>query len=145
MFAAGWSEHNRCLCCLSNPVVAEALKCGCSMAPAREEQNLEAKQVVATAKQIAEAPIGNLNHRIWGCQSEPMQHEREKWATKQDMQKEVACEVSGHPAWERGMTLRPAKPMRQAAQAVSFKWNVEHEGEMFEIVRMGHLPWWVGA
>jgi len=102
----------------------EALKCGCSMAPAREEQNLKAKQVVAAAKQIAEAPIGNLNHRIWGCQSEPMQHERKRWASKQDVQKEAECDVSGYSAWERGMTPRPTKPMRQAAQVESFKWKV---------------------
>ena len=64
MFAAGWFEHNRRLCCLNNLVVAEALKCGCSRATAKEKQNLEATQIVAMPKQIAEAPIGNLNHRI---------------------------------------------------------------------------------
>ena len=94
VFAAGWSEHNRGLCCLNDLAVAEALNCGCSIAPASREQNLEAKQVVATAKQIAEAPIGNLNHSIWGCQSEPMQHERKKRASKQDVQQEAECDVS---------------------------------------------------
>ena len=57
----------------------------------------------------------------YSVQSEPMEHE-----------KEAECELSGHPSCERGMAPRPTLPMRQAAQAESFKWKVQPGGEMFE-------------
>ena len=64
VFAAGWSDHDRCLCCLNNLLVADVLRCGCSVAPTAEDHSLKTKQVEATAEQISRARKGNLGHRI---------------------------------------------------------------------------------
>ena len=90
------------------------------------------RQAVATPAQIAADPKGNLNHRYWRCLSEPMQGARERWATSKDRQIEAECDVSGRPAWERGMIPRPSLPRAKAASEESCKWKVRLEGGMFE-------------
>ena len=55
---AGWSEHNRCLTCLSTIVDAET-------PPPDQCVRTERDEVGATADQIARAPVGNSAHRLW--------------------------------------------------------------------------------
>ena len=88
--------------------------------------------VEATAEQIAQAPVGNLVHRIWKCSSEWMEKQRSKWAKPASVVTSQQCNVEGHPAWERGLTPRPFKPMKVAAKEESFRWVVEPDGGMIE-------------
>ena len=79
------------------------MKCGCGVTPAREQQSLETKKIVATAKQIAEAPIGNLNHGIWKRQAELMKNERGKWASEQNVkQRKLNATSAGTPLGRGG-------------------------------------------
>ena len=71
--------------------------------------------------QVLAAPASNLNHRYWKCQTGPMLEARERWATEKDRQIEAECDVSGHPAWERGMIPRPSLPMTKVASEESFR------------------------
>ena len=64
VMAAVWSEHNRCIMCLSDIVDAEDASGTDWTATARCSRT----PVVATPDQINRAPTGNLNHRIWKVQ-----------------------------------------------------------------------------
>lgn len=56
-------------------------------------------KVVATAEQIAQAPVGNLMHRLWKCPSAGMRGLRDKWAPPDSVTTTLQCNVEGHPAW----------------------------------------------
>ena len=54
----GWSDHDRCLACLSEIVEKEC--------PNTETKKRSVRDpVVATEEQLARAPVGDLAHRIW--------------------------------------------------------------------------------
>ena len=61
VMAAGWSDHNRCIVCLSDIVDAENI----SGTDGNPTERCSRTPVVATPDQISRAPTGNLNHRIW--------------------------------------------------------------------------------
>ena len=100
-------------------------------APSKRQDKVRHK-VEATAEQVAAAPVGNLGHRIWRCQSEWMTGLRKKWASPDDVATANQCNVEGHPAWERALVPRPSKPMTKASKEASFKWVVEPEGGMLK-------------
>ena len=57
---------------------------------------------------------------------------RSKWAPPASVATTMQCNVEGHPAWERALMPRLAKPMKAAAKEASFRWVVEPEGGMLE-------------
>ena len=139
VFAAGWSEHNRCVLCLHDIVQADLPRGlsggGCSDELVRAWCSHEAeagkKTVVATADQISRAPIGSSNHRIWKCQAGPIKEARAKWSRAKDRNIEASCNTAGHPSWERGFAPKPSPPKTAAAAAESFRWVVRPEGDLF--------------
>ena len=62
-----------------------------------DQQQAKKRPVIATPEQISRAPIGNHNHRIWKCPTEPIHAARSKWARKEDMLKGGTFNVAGHP------------------------------------------------
>ena len=86
----------------------------------------------ASPEQIDVAPVGNLGHRIWRCQSEWMSKLRNKWAPAEGMHPTQQCNVEGHPAWERALRPRPTKPVRSVEKEESFRWVVEPSDGMLE-------------
>ena len=152
VFAAGWSVHNKCLLCLHQLAMAgstssrrtrikgktkpphhvisdEVLVHGES--PAQRQDRVRHK-VEATAEQVAAAPVGNLGHRLWRCQSEWMTTLRKKWASPENVVVASQCNIEGHPAWERALVPRPTKPMTKTSKVDTFNWVVELEGGMLE-------------
>jgi len=91
VFAAGWASHNKCLFCLHKLVDLGARTVRRTRVRGKTRQNDQKKQdkirykVEATADQIAEAPVGNLGHRIWKCQAEYMAELRKKRAAPADL------------------------------------------------------------
>ena len=90
--------------------------------------SLQRTSVVATQAQIDKAPIGNLHHRGWACQAEPLAAARRKWAPEKDVATVTACDVQGNPAWERALFPKPPRPLRRRAAVESFRWITEPEG-----------------
>ena len=86
VYAAGWAEHNKCLFCLQRLAgahTATARRLRISGKTKQEEvvrRNKVRHKVVATAEQIAQAPVGNLLHRLRKCTSAGMSDLRDKWA-----------------------------------------------------------------
>ena len=138
VFAAGWAEHNKCLFCLHQLAGAGAAtvrRTRIHGKTSQEEVTTRRKirhNVETTVEQIAHAPVGNLVHRIWKCPSEWMSKLRSRWAQSGSVATSQQCSVEGHPAWERGLTPRPSKPMKAAAKIESFRWVVEPDGGMIE-------------
>ena len=93
----------------------------------KTEQKEKIKSVVATAEQISRAPVGNSNHRIWKCQTQPL-----KGAREVVRQKEASYDVAGHPAWERGLVPKHSPPKTAIAITDSFRWVIRPEGDMFD-------------
>ena len=110
VFAAGWADHNKRLFCLhkiAGAGVATARRTRIQGKTSQEEVTRRSKvrhKVEATAEQIAQAPVGNLVHRIWKCPSEWMSKLRSKWAQPGSVATSQHCSVEGHLAWERGLT-----------------------------------------
>ena len=103
--AAGWAVHDRCLLCLHDIVSGDQF--GDSDVPllapeAAEKESQQRKPVVATEEQIDRAPVGSLHHRDWACKSKCIEEARKKWAPEKDLATLAVCDVSGHPAWEKG-------------------------------------------
>ena len=73
VYAAGWSDHSKCLFCLQRLAgagTATARRLRISGKTKQEEVARRSKvghKVVATVEQIAQAPVGNLMHRLWKC------------------------------------------------------------------------------
>jgi len=105
-------------------------------AAARHEHNAKQDKarytVEASAEQIAEAPVGNLGHRIWKCLAGGMAELRDKRAAPEDLATSTQCNIDGDPAWERALQPRPSKPMKKVASEASFRWVVEPEGGFIE-------------
>ena len=103
-FAAGWATHNKCFFCFHQLADLGARTVRRTSSKGKTRQNDQAKQdkirykVEATAEQIAEAPVGNLGHRIWKCQAEYMVKLRERWAAPADLATTMQCDTEGHPA-----------------------------------------------
>ena len=108
VYAAGWSDHNKCLFCLQKVAgagTATARRLRISGKTKQEEVTRRSKvrhKVEATAEQITQAPVGNLMHRLWKCPSEWMSGLRNKWAPPDSVTTTMQCNVEGHPAWEKG-------------------------------------------
>ena len=115
VFKAGWSEHNRCIACLNAIVDADTPPDNQCMRTVRD-------QVVATAEQIARAPVGNCCHRLWkgDCNSTL----RKELAPANDVQDLRGCSVEGHAAWEKALMPRPTPPKRGVSPCETFHWHV---------------------
>ena len=96
------------------------------------EAALHRRPVVATGEQIARAPIGNLHHRGWKCESAVMADARRRWAPERDVATELDCDVRGHPGWERALYPKPARPTIGRSPVETFRWILEPEGGMLE-------------
>ena len=76
VYAAGWADHSKCLFCLHKIAGAGSTtmrRTRIQGKTSQEEVTRRSKArhtVEATAEQIAQAPFGNLVHRIWKCPSE---------------------------------------------------------------------------
>ena len=79
--------------------------------------------VNATEEQIARAPVGNLSHRLW--KGECLKPSRVKMARKEDLVVTRTCDVAGHPAWERGLSVRPPLPKCRQSKVETFNWYVK--------------------
>ena len=88
------------------------------------------QHVKPTPEQVRKAPVGNLFHRIWKCGCEHLKVQREKWARPADLRTIEACQLQGHPGWERALMPMPGKPLKKKAQRETFHWVVEPEGGM---------------
>ena len=88
--------------------------------------------MVATGEQIARAPIGNLHHRGWKCESAVMADARRRWAPETDVATELDCDVRGHPGWERALYPKPARPTIGRSPVETFRWILEPEGGMLD-------------
>ena len=140
--AAGWALHDKCLLCLHNIVQADKTASGAAAAfevvdhatvgtatePTDKNEVMQRKPVEATEEQISRAPVGNLYHRGWGCESEPLGGGRRKWAPEEDIAVVKTCDVQGNPAWERALLPKPPRPLMQRAAEASFRWILEPEG-----------------
>lgn len=111
VFVAGWASHHKCLFCLHKLVdlgartVRRTRIRGKTRQSDQEKQDKIRHKVEAIAEQIAEAPVGNLGHRIWKCQAEYMTKLRKRWAAPADLATTMQCDTEGHPAWERALQL----------------------------------------
>ena len=139
----GWAAHNKCIFCLHDIVEKEKGKCCGGKAPSNAGQTFaltapsNAGQtfaltavtrgvrdpVIATAEQIAKAPVGSLVHRNWSCPK----HDglRKEYTSEADRRTVVDANVQGHPAWERALVARPPPPRKKKAAVESFKWHVQ--------------------
>jgi len=111
----GWSGHDRCLACLNGIVESES--------PYVETTRSAKVPVSATEEQIARAPIGNLSHRLW--KGECLKPSRVEKARAEDFVVTRTCDVRGHPAWERGLSVRPPLPKRRQSKVETFNWYVK--------------------
>ena len=59
-----------------------------------------------------------------------MKEARAKWSKEADRRKEASCDVSAHPAWERGLVPKPSPPRTAIAATDSSRWFVIPEGDM---------------
>ena len=147
VFVAGWATHNKCLFCLHQLADLGARTVRRTRIRGKTRQSDQKKQdkirykVEATAEQIVQAPVGNLSHRIWKCQAGYMVKLRKRWATPEDLDTTRQCEIEGHPAWERPLQPRPSKPMMKVSSHESFRWVVEAEGGIVQVLLNGRpLP-----
>ena len=111
----GWADHDRCLVCLNNLVEKDSPYVG-------EKKRTIRDPVVATSDQLLRAPIGDIAHRLWtgGC----LKTLRDKKASANDVMVAGTCMVRGHPAWERGLMVRPPLPKRKQSKVETFNWHV---------------------
>ena len=94
VFAAGWSEHNRCILCLhgivqrdtggraptgTGSVDVPAANAALDGSEPNDKDDLRRKPVVANADQIERAPVGNLQYRSWKCGHNARAEARGKW------------------------------------------------------------------
>ena len=79
--------------------------------------------VVATDDQLRRAPVGDLSHRIWS--GDCLKELRVEKARAEDVRIAHVCEVRGHPAWERGLMVRPPLPNRNQSKVETFNWHVK--------------------
>ena len=112
----GWADHDRCLVCLNDLVESESPYDGSKKRTIREP-------VVASSDQIERAPVGDIAHRLWtgGC----LKVLRNKKARADDVMVASTCMVRGHPAWERGLMVRPPLPKRKQSKVETFNWHVK--------------------
>ena len=77
----------------------------------------------ATEDQLARAPLGNLNHRVWkgAC----LKNLRGELAPEADVRTALSCDVSGHPAWERALVPRPPLPLKKRQPTETLVWVVK--------------------
>ena len=61
-------------------------------------------------------------HRNWMCKRTDAI--RAKYAREEDIFAARQLEVRGHPTWERGLTARPAMPLRKKSAVETFHWHV---------------------
>jgi hypothetical protein len=115
----GWAAHNKCIFCLHDIVEKEKGECCGGEAVTRGSRD----PVIATAEQIAKAPVGSLVHRNWSCPK----HDglRKEHTSEADRRTVVDANVQGHPAWERALVARPPPPRKKKAAVESFKWHVQ--------------------
>ena len=78
--------------------------------------------VVATPEQIDRAPRGDLIHRNWGCMH--TRALRAEHAPEADVRTAMDINVKGHPAWERGLMVRPSMPLKRRSPVETFNWHV---------------------
>ena len=125
VFAAGWSDHNRCLACLQQIVLAEESGGERELRLKREEAAKKAGicKVQATEDQIARAPVGNEFHRIWSCPTtEPS---RRVHASSQDRGRTKDGWGAGLVMMERALIPRPPPPPKPPLEEASFHWYVQ--------------------
>ena len=100
--------------------------------------------VKATPEQILKAPRGDLIHRIWKCKH--TEHLRCRHAPEADVRAMKDVEARGHPAWERGLTVRPTPPRKNRSKVETFRWHTRPDGPVSGTVytdgsaRDGPLP-----
>ena len=112
----GWAKHDRCTACLNHIVEQETPHNGSRKRTVRDT-------VAATEAQLAKAPVGNLNHRLWsGDCLAPLRKEK---ARGEDLAVARNCNIQGHPAWERGLEVRPPMPKRRQSQIETLNWHVK--------------------
>ena len=124
-FAAGWTDHNRCLACLQQIVIAEESEGERELRLKREEAAKKAGtcKVLATEDQIARAPVGNEFHRIWSCPTtEPS---RRQHASSQDRSRTMDGWGAGLVMMERALIPRPPPPPKPPLEEASFHWYVQ--------------------
>ena len=114
----GWAVHDRCTLCLNDVVEAESPK------RSTERKEKTGRDLIdATQEQIDKAPRGDIIHRNWNCQHlEPL---RVKHARSEDVRTARDVDVLGHPAWEKGLLLRPAMPLIRKSAVETFHWRVK--------------------
>ena len=155
--SCGWSQHDRCLMCLSTIVDNDDVKADGTQQQ-QQKQKMQQRssrtfrdEVVATAEQIGRAPKGDLIHRIWSCKhTDPL---RTQFAREADVRAARQLESRGHPTWERGLTPRPTLPLKKRSKSETFNWHVKprdgivygdvypdgsaRDGPIPELVRLG--------
>ena len=124
--ACGWSEHDRCLLCLSDIVDADDLQ----QQQQEQQQEIQAVRkrtardpVKATAEQILKAPRGDLIHRNWECKRTKAL--RSSTAPDADVRAVADVDLRGHPTWDRGLTIRPTEPLRRKSPVETFNWHIK--------------------
>ena len=130
VFAAGWSDHNRCLACLQRIVMSEESESERTLRTEREKVACKSGifKVQATELQIAKAPVGNEFHRTWKCPAtEPS---RSAHASLEDRGRTRDGWGSGKVSMERALVPRPPLPPKPPLEEASFHWRVEPAGGM---------------
>ena len=121
VFAAGWSDHNRCLACLQRIALSEESEGERELRIKREEQSRKTGifRVQATEQQLAKAPVGNDFHRVWACPtSKPS---RILHASPQDRGRTKDGWGAGRLAMERALVPRPPPPPKQPLDEATFR------------------------
>ena len=49
---------------------------------------------------------------------------RKEKAREEDVRVTGTCRVRGHPAWERGLSVRPPLPRRKQSKTETFNWHI---------------------
>ena len=127
--ACQWASHDRCLVCLQKIVLDD-----CPSASHREDASSKKTvkdRVEANDDQLARAPIGNLNHRLWkgAC----LEELRKESAPPADIRTAHSCDVAGHPAWERALVPRPPMPLRKRMPTETLVWVVKPQSLLVNV------------
>ena len=132
--AAGWSMHDKCLCCL-NSNIEDSLSCG-AMRDRCKEIAKEGKAKSsrrdlageATGEILAATPKGTLGHRIYECPR--LSGSRDKHADKDVVSRGIAN--PGTLDYERAMKQRPPIPSTKQCKEATFEWEVKPVCGWFE-------------
>lgn len=104
--SSGRSHHDKCIFCLHKIVEGENPYRGTEARTARVN-------VEASDEQLATAPTGDLNHRLWA--GDCLGLLRKENAHVDDLQVIRHCNVKGHPPWEQALMVRPPLPKEAVA------------------------------